>query len=180
MHERWRGPHSIAGSSLVHRHRRRRQWELAITIQIECLRFAQLNFRQRPVEYRAVDDPVEDTSRYHVLALVRGRQIGAQLSGNRVLFQICKLPRIGANESLWNQSNPHETLAVFVRFSPRVGPSVVAACAYFDNSALPSAAFLRSIGPKTSSGHLGGANRCNEFSIFWRLRISALESKRPS
>jgi hypothetical protein len=47
-------------------------------------------------------------------------------------------------------------------------------------SASPFLAFSRSILPKTSSGHLGGAKRVNASSIFSRLSIAAFESKRPS
>ena len=112
-------------------------------MQSDCLRLGKFELRQRLFEYRnAFHDAVENSCRYHVVALVWRRQVVAQLSGNRVGSQVLELPRIGANESLWNQPNPNEALAVLVRLRPRVGPSVVAGRAGIDKQRLALEGFL--------------------------------------
>ena len=123
--------------------------------------------------------------------LVRRRQIGAQVAGDRVRLRSLNLRRIGAHVFLRHQPDFEEALAELVRRGPRVGVGVVAACAMSgeERFTLTRPSADRSC-PSTSSGHFGGARRSSRCSILLRLsehgtrlerdRSSASWSESPS
>src|SRR5271165_4911296 len=126
MHERWGCPYTIARRGLVGTLLRPWHRKFPITVHLDRLIFRKSELLHRHLENAFLQSRVEVARREEFLVPERSRQIGPQLSSQRIRPQILKLHRIGPHVFLWHYSNFKEALAVLVGLGPCVRVRIVA------------------------------------------------------